>query len=153
MRIALIALCLAAARLPAADWMQFRGPHGNGVSDETGAPAALDAKSIAWTADLPGRGLSSPIIIGDRVIVTCSSGPRQERLHVLCFNAADGAKRWERQFWATGRTMTQSKTCVAAPTFFTLRSMRSVCAGISMGCNTTNRFCSNSPSTSRHTGR
>ena len=116
LRIALIALCLAAARLPAADWMQFRGPHGNGVSDETGAPAALDAKSIAWTADLPGRGLSSPIIIGDRVIVTCSSGPRQERLHVLCFNAADGAKRWERQFWATGRTMTQSKTCVAAPT-------------------------------------
>ena len=116
LRIALIALCLAAARLPAADWMQFRGPHGNGLSDETDTPAALDAKAIAWTADLPGRGLSSPIVIGDRVVVTCSSGPRQERLHVICFNAANGAKRWERQFWATGRTMTQSKTCVAAPT-------------------------------------
>ncbi|MCX6907055.1 MAG: PQQ-binding-like beta-propeller repeat protein [Verrucomicrobia bacterium] len=116
LRITLLSLCLAAAPLPAADWMQFRGPHGNGVSDETDAPTVLDAKSIAWAADLPGRGLSSPIIIGDRVIVTCSSGPQQERLHVLCFNASDGSKRWERQFWATGRTMTQTKTCVAAPT-------------------------------------
>ena len=114
--LALSVLCLAAANLAAADWRQFRGPHGNGLSDEAKGPATLDAKAIAWTADLPGRGLSSPIVIGDRVIVTCSSGPRQERLHVFCFNAADGTKRWERQFWATGRTMTQSKTSVAAPT-------------------------------------
>jgi outer membrane protein assembly factor BamB len=79
-------------------------------------PAQLDTRSVQWAADLPGRGLSSPIIIGDRVIVTCSSGPRQGRLHVICFNASDGSKRWERQFWATGRTMSHEKTCVAAPT-------------------------------------
>ena len=115
--MALAIVCFAAAQLPAADWLQFRGPHGNGVADENNAPAALDAaKALAWTADLPGRGLSSPIVIGDRVIVTCSSGAQQERLHVFCFNAGDGSRRWERQFWATGRTMTQSKTCVAAPT-------------------------------------
>ncbi len=109
--------CLTTAHLLAADWPQFRGPHGNGVSDETDAPATLDAaKSIAWAVELPGRGLSSPIAIGDRVFITSASGPRQERLHVFCFNAKDGSKRWERQFWATGRTMTQSKTCVAAPT-------------------------------------
>jgi outer membrane protein assembly factor BamB len=113
----LLALCLAASSLPAADWPQFRGPHGNGISDEKSAPAAFDAaKSVAWAADLPGRGLSSPIVIGDRVFITCASGPHQDRLHVFCFNAADGSKRWERQFWATGRTMTQTKTCVAAPT-------------------------------------
>jgi outer membrane protein assembly factor BamB len=35
---------------------------------------------------------------------------------VICFNAADGKKRWERQFWATGRTMCHEKTSVAAPT-------------------------------------
>jgi outer membrane protein assembly factor BamB len=101
--------------VPAADWPQFRGPHGNGVSEETTLPAKLDARSVQWASDLPGRGLSSPIIIGDRVIVTCSSGPKQERLHVICFNAADGSRRWERQFWATGRTMCHEKTCVAAP--------------------------------------
>jgi len=99
----------------AADWPQFRGPHGNGVVEESGLPAKLKDANIHWASDLPGRGLSSPIVIGDRVFVTCSSGPKQERLHVICFNAADGSKRWERQFWATGRTMCHEKTCVAAP--------------------------------------
>ena len=108
-----LAGCVA---LNAADWRQFRGPNGNGVADETALPTALDpGKSILWKSDLPGRGLSSPIIVGDRVFVTCSSGVKQQRLHVICFNAADGSKRWERQFWATGRTMAQEKTCVAAP--------------------------------------
>lgn len=112
-------LCLAAltaGSLHAGDWLQFRGPHGNGVSDETNLPAALDAQNIAWKINLPGRGLSSPIIVGDRVFVTASSGPKQERLHVICFNAADGSKRWERQFWATGVTLVHEKTSVAAPT-------------------------------------
>lgn len=115
--LSLTIVSIAAAHLLAADWPQFRGPHGNGVADEADLPATLDAaKSIAWTVDLPGRGLSSPVVIGDRVFITSASGPQQDRLHVFCFNAKDGSKRWERQFWATGRTMTQSKTCVAAPT-------------------------------------
>ena len=100
----------------AADWPQFRGPNGNGVVEDATLPTKLDGRSIAWAAELPGRGLSSPIIIRDRVVVTCSSGPKQERLHVLCFSAVDGSKLWERQFWATGRTMAHEKTCVAAPT-------------------------------------
>jgi len=115
--LSLAAALLATTRLLAADWPQFRGPHGNGVADADDLPARLDpAQSIVWTADLPGRGLSSPVVIGDRVFITSASGPQQDRLHVFCFDARDGSKRWERQFWATGRTMTQSKTCVAAPT-------------------------------------
>ncbi len=118
MKLFLFALALNSGfMISAADWLQFRGTSCNGVSEETVGPTVLDInQSLAWKADLPGRGLSSPIIIGDRVFVTCSSGPKQQRLHVICFNASDGAKRWERQFWATGRTMCQSKTCVAAPT-------------------------------------
>lgn len=96
----------------AADWLQFRGPDGSAVASEGSIP---DKLKIQWTADLPGRGLSSPIIVGDKVFVTCASGPKQERLHVFCFSTADGTKIWERQLQATGRTMTQSKTCVAAP--------------------------------------
>ena len=99
-----------------ADWLQFRGPNGNGMIDNVRLPAKLDRKNIQWAVDLPGRGLSSPIVLGDRVFVTCASGPRQDRLHVICFNAGDGSRRWERQFWATGRTMSHDKTCVAAPT-------------------------------------
>jgi outer membrane protein assembly factor BamB len=107
---------LASVTVAWADWPQFRGTDGNGIASALLLPDPIDTNSIAWAADLPGRGLSSPIIIGDRVFVTCSSGPKQDRLHVICFNAKDGSKRWERQFWATGRTMCHEKTCVAAPT-------------------------------------
>jgi outer membrane protein assembly factor BamB len=107
---------LTGSAMRAADWPQFRGPLCNGVCEEAGVPAALDVnKDLAWKADLPGRGLSSPIVIGDRVFVTCCSGLKEQRLHVICFNAIDGSKLWERTFWATGRTQCQPKTCVAAP--------------------------------------
>lgn len=106
---------LAVLRLGAGDWPQFRGPLANGVATDPDVPSRIEAGSVRWTADLPGRGLSSPIVVGDRIFVTSSSGPKQERLHVICFNARDGSKRWERQFWATGRTMCHEKTAVAAP--------------------------------------
>jgi len=107
---------LATVTVAHADWPQFRGPDGNGIANAPLLPDKIGSNTIAWAVDLPGRGLSSPIIIGDRVFVTCASGSKQDRLHVICFNAADGSKRWERQFWATGRTMCHEKTCVAAPT-------------------------------------
>ncbi|MBU6302178.1 MAG: PQQ-binding-like beta-propeller repeat protein [Verrucomicrobia bacterium] len=102
----------------AADWLQFRGPYGAGVADasETTVPVTFSPASVAWKVPLPGRGLSSPIVIADHVIVTCSSGPDQDRLHVFAIHAATGKVRWERRFRATGRTMTHSKTNVAAPT-------------------------------------
>lgn len=111
--IAAFALALSSA---AADWLQFRGPGGSGVSTETGLPTKLDEKSITWKAPLAGRGLSSPVIVGERVFLTAASGTEQDRLHVICLRAKDGAKLWERQFWATGRTMTHPKTSVASCT-------------------------------------
>jgi outer membrane protein assembly factor BamB len=99
------------------DWPQFRGPGGRGVSDETDLPVRWSAtENIAWKVDLPGRGLSSPVVAGDQVYLTACTGPKQERLHVLCFAAATGKKLWQRQFWATGSTLCNPKTCVAAPT-------------------------------------
>jgi outer membrane protein assembly factor BamB len=109
----LILLNLAPAH---ADWRQFRGNDVNGVSPDARPPAELGPETLAWQVALPGRGLSSPIVVGDRVFVTASSGPTQDRLHVLCFAAGDGSLQWERQYWATGRTVTHDKTCVAAPT-------------------------------------
>ncbi len=100
-----------------ADWLQFRGTDSSGfVAADPRLPEILDEKNIAWKMPLPGRGLSSPIVIGDKLVVTCSSGVEQDRLHVLCFSSSDGNLLWERQFWATGRTMAHEKTCVAAPT-------------------------------------
>ena len=100
-----------------ADWLNFRGPNGSGHDPGiTTTVGELSESTLAWKAALPGRGLGSAIVVGDRVFVTAASGPEQQQLHVLCFSAADGTPLWERRFWATGRTMSHSKTNVAAPT-------------------------------------
>jgi outer membrane protein assembly factor BamB len=100
-----------------ADWLQFRGPNGNGwIAGNEKLPAKLDEETLAWKTSLPGRGLGSPIVVGERVFVTAASGPDQNQLHVLCFSTSDGSEQWRRTFWATGRTMCHKKTCVAAPT-------------------------------------
>jgi outer membrane protein assembly factor BamB len=70
----------------------------------------------AWKVELPGRGLSSPIVVGDRVFLTASSGPKQETLHVIAYDGKTGKRHWEKTFKATGRTVCHDKTCVAAPT-------------------------------------
>lgn len=95
-----------------ADWRQFRGPSGSGyVAAEL--PSTLE---VSWSVELPGEGVSSPIVVGEHIFLTASSGSGQDRLHVLCYRADDGEKVWERQFWATGRTMAHERTAVAAPT-------------------------------------
>ena len=98
------------------DWTQFRGPIGNGVSTERNLPIKLSEKNLKWSIPLPGRGLSGALVLGDKIILTCSSGPTQTRLHIIALDAKDGGTVWHRQFWATGRTMCHSKTSVAAPT-------------------------------------
>ena len=114
--IALIVTLTLTTAAQAGDWLQFRGPNGAGVVEDSTLPIKLTKNNLKWSIDLPGRGLSGAIVVGDRVFVTCSSGSRQNRLHVVCLNAKDGSTRWHRQFWATGRTMCHSKTSVAGPT-------------------------------------
>ena len=98
-----------------ADWLAFRGSDSNGVAAGV-APRMCDEDSVAWKVDVPGKGVSSPIVIGDQVVVTASSGVEQERLHVISYDANDGSIRWHRQFWATGRTMCHTTSANAAPT-------------------------------------
>jgi outer membrane protein assembly factor BamB len=103
-----------------ADWPQFRGPNSSGLAPGENLPTAWGKaegeENVAWRRELPGRGPSSPIVVAGKVFVTCSSGVNQDRLHVLCFDAASGERLWERQFWATGRTLTHPTSANAAPT-------------------------------------
>lgn len=100
-----------------ADWGQFKGPNATGVSDEKALPLTwAKDQGVKWKAPLPARGVSSPVVVGDRAYVTCSSGKRDDRLHVLCFDAVTGKQLWHRQLTATGGTACHPKTCMAAPT-------------------------------------
>lgn len=89
----------------AADWTQFRGPGGLGVSAETDLPEKWsETENLAWRTELPGYGASSPIALGPHVYVTCYSGygtggdaEKMEdlTLHVVCVNRADGSVAWD----------------------------------------------------------
>jgi outer membrane protein assembly factor BamB len=117
MRRAILSFTAVAAAVigGGADWPQFRGADTSSVSTDTNVPTTI-TDNIAWSADLPGRGLSGPIVVGGKVFLSASSGYQQDRLHVLCFDARTGKKLWERQFWATGRTLCHPKMCNATPT-------------------------------------
>ena len=98
-----LVLLLLASALRADDVPQFRGPGGLGVSNETNLPTKWSAtEGVRWKADLPGRGLSNPVIAGGRVFVTATAAYQQKREVVLCFDVKTGKKLWQRQVWATG---------------------------------------------------
>jgi len=55
----------------AVNWPQFRGANGGGVADSSRLPIRWSsAENVAWKAEIPGRGWSSPIVWGDRVYLT-----------------------------------------------------------------------------------
>ncbi len=102
----------------AADWRQFRGTDSTGVAPAgEKVPAEVGPeRNVAWKAELPGRGVSSPVVADGRVFLTASDGPHHDRLSVLAFDAATGKRLWQRTVWATGPTQSHPKTCMAAPT-------------------------------------
>jgi outer membrane protein assembly factor BamB len=91
---------LFANPLHAEDWPRFRGPRGNGVSGESTLPIKWGPKeNIAWKVELPGPGSSSPIVLGDRVFVTCFTGKLAKDIvrHVMCFDRA-GKLLWKNSY-------------------------------------------------------
>jgi outer membrane protein assembly factor BamB len=69
----LISMALAAAAHAASpgNWPEFRGGAASGVADSSALPTRWSAtENVAWVAEVPGRGWSSPIVWDDRVYVT-----------------------------------------------------------------------------------
>jgi outer membrane protein assembly factor BamB len=104
--LSLVLILVDAGWLAAAEsWMQFRGPGGQGVSAEKSLPTTWSAtQNIAWKTALPGAGTSSPILVGDKIYLTCYSGfnvPGQPgemsdlKRHLVCLNRTDGKLLWK----------------------------------------------------------
>src|SRR5689334_20523491 len=56
------------------DWPQFRGPTGQGISEERGLPLTWsETKNVRWKVAIPGRGWSSPVVQGDRIWLTTAT--------------------------------------------------------------------------------
>lgn len=113
---AILSLIILSAGTRADDWRQFRGNESSGVSSESNLPVKVDqAETLQWKTSLPGRGLSGPVVVGDRVFLSASSGYRDNQLRLLCFSVATGKQLWERQFQATGRAVCHEAMCMATP--------------------------------------
>lgn len=102
--LTVLLLLIAAWSAVAEDWRQFRGPEGSGISPSGSPPTKWSAHSgLRWRAALPGPGSSSPIVVGDRVFVTCFSGysrstdnPANLQRHLLCFHRHSGNLLWQK---------------------------------------------------------
>jgi len=107
-----------------ADWPQWRGPNGQGISPEADFPTVWsETQNVAWKSEIPGRGHSSPIVWGDRVFLTTSiegapvdgakavkhfldgeefvhpesvGADRRQSLKVLCVDRDSGRILWDR---------------------------------------------------------
>src|SRR5947209_1112509 len=81
----------------AGDWTQFRGPNNSGVSCQSQAPSEWsNTKNLAWTQKVPGYGWSSPIVVGDKIIVTTAVSENQKRPSMFGnVKPQDAVYRWE----------------------------------------------------------
>ena len=83
-------------------FMQFRGANNNPVFKNLTCRDAIFDKEPLWKTSIPGEGVSSPIIVKDRVIVTSADGSGESRLHTAAYALANGQKIWQRTLKATG---------------------------------------------------
>ncbi len=107
--LAIAALSFAATttHTTASDWPRFHGPDGAGVSTDTVPPPEKWSadENLKWKLKLPGPGSSCPIVVGDKVFVTCWSGyavggaegdEKDLRRHLVCVDKNSGKVVWDK---------------------------------------------------------
>jgi outer membrane protein assembly factor BamB len=110
----------AAPAEPARPWPQFRGPQASGIGDGQGAPASWNmaaGEKVRFKTPIPGIGLSSPIVWGDRIFVTTAVSAKgdttfrtglygdgtsvddtsEHSFRLYALDAKSGAVVWERE--------------------------------------------------------
>jgi outer membrane protein assembly factor BamB len=97
----LVAVGLAGSLL-AADWPQWRGPHRDGVSKETGLLKAWpkDGPKLAWRIEDAGGGYGAPAVAGGRLYLTGNKETADE--FVQAREAADGKLVWSTRLGKVG---------------------------------------------------
>ena len=112
--IALLSCCFSSTS-GTDDWTGWRGPRGDGTAEGSPPIEWSEEKNVRWKVDLPGAGLSSPIVSGERVFVTTAvpTGKKragvvsetfrepfeleEQEFLVLAFDRADGKELWKKR--------------------------------------------------------
>lgn len=76
------------------DWLQWRGPNGNGVAESNSAPPEnwSAEEGVKWKAFIPGRGHASPIVSKDLVIIATAT---EEGQFAIAYDREEGSVRWK----------------------------------------------------------
>jgi outer membrane protein assembly factor BamB len=91
-----LAVLVLAAAARAEEWPGWRGPRGDGTSEEKDVPLHWGrTDNVAWKTPIPGKGHSSPVVWGDRVFLTTCLEKQQQRV-LLCLDRRDGKVLWQR---------------------------------------------------------
>lgn len=114
--IGISACLLVTSTIHGNDWPQFRGPNGTGIVKQIEHPLKWsDQENVAWKTEIEGGGLSAPIVVGDRVLITSVVGaalpmnfaggvsnmrPKLPtgpiKFRVACLNLKSGKQIWEK---------------------------------------------------------
>ncbi len=78
------------------DWPWWRGPNRDGIAAANQQPPLKwsESENVRWKAVLPGRGYSSPTLMGDQIFLTTST-TEPEVQSVLCYDRDSGKLRWK----------------------------------------------------------
>ena len=101
----------------AADWPWWRGPQRNGVANPDQDPPTDwdDSKNIVWKSPVPGRGHSSPTVVG-RHVYLATADEQQGTQSVLCYDRQTGKQQWQAQVHSGGLMLKNEKSTAASGT-------------------------------------
>ncbi|MBP64094.1 MAG: hypothetical protein CMJ62_21455 [Planctomycetaceae bacterium] len=98
-------------KVTAKDWPWWRGPNRNGVANGASYPVAWSrTKNVLWTATLPGRGHSTPTVVGPNVLLTTADEKAQTQ-SILCLDRATGKPCWQKVLHRGGFETEIHKKC------------------------------------------
>ncbi len=89
---------LAADPSPAGVWPGFLGAGASAIAPESVPLTWAPDQNVAWRAELPGEGQSSPIVWQGRVYLTTVEGEMKDTNHVLALDLQTGALIWRKSF-------------------------------------------------------
>ena len=103
---------------PEMDWPWWRGASRNGQSIGKKAPVELGEKqNLLWKVPVPGRGHSSPTVIGNQVLLLTADESAKKHV-ALSFDRISGKQRWSKELNNGGFPIkNHSKNTEASPTF------------------------------------
>lgn len=78
------------------DWPAWRGPTRDGVAAAGQTPPLFwgESSNIVWRAAIPGRGHSSPTVVGNRIYLA-TADPTRRNQSVLCLDRDTGKLVWQ----------------------------------------------------------